>query len=73
MLILIAAAAILASFAIEEVIHRLRNTYYIEWPTPAAEPRNALALDVAQRLRKREPKSERQVNGTFKVASDATW
>lgn len=51
MLILIAAVAILASFGIEEIIHRLKNTFEIVWPEPVVEPENALALEIAARLR----------------------
>lgn len=51
MLILIAIVAILASFGIEEVFHRLKNRFEIVWPEPVIEPKNALALEIAAKLR----------------------
>jgi hypothetical protein len=73
MLILIVAVAIAASFGMEMIVHRLKNTYEIEWPAPVVEPENVLALEIARRLRQNGQKPERQVNKAFKVASGVAW
>ena len=51
MLILLVTATIVVSLLVEVFVHLFRDTYEIEWPQAAVKPENALALEVAAKLR----------------------
>jgi hypothetical protein len=90
MLILIVTAAVLGALGLELMVHRIENTYEIEWVGVPEQTAGEMAREIAQTLRKalerdgrmetispcacpRVNKSERQMNGAFKVASGAHW
>ncbi|MEZ2132914.1 MULTISPECIES: hypothetical protein [unclassified Sinorhizobium] len=57
MLVVLVAFAIVASICIELAVVHLADNYEIEWTNPRGQGRE----------------SERQMNRTFKVASDRRW
>ena len=52
MLILLVATTLIAAFVVEMIADYFKNTYEIEWPTAVAVPENAMALEIAQTLRR---------------------
>jgi hypothetical protein len=57
MLVVLVAFAIVASICVELAVAHLADNYEIEWTNPRVHDRE----------------SERQMNRTFKVASDGRW
>jgi hypothetical protein len=73
MLVLIVAVAIIASLAIEHVVHLFANSYEIEWTSRVDRDGAISAQEIICAMRKTHRESERQMNKAFKVASDERW
>ena len=71
MLVLLVIVALVAAILAEDIGAYLAGNYEIDWGFMAARSRPSLAEEVARAMRRSREESERQMNGAFKVSSDA--